>query len=60
VLKTCPLRNVDGDREPDGAAEAIAEPDRPDAGVLDRQPLRGFQGGTGGRRPGDIELVEFR
>ena len=52
VLKPGPLGDVDGDREPGGAAEAVLEPDRADARVLDREPLGGFEGGAGGAAAG--------
>ena len=59
VLKPRPLGDVDGDREPDGTAEAVSEPHRSDARVLDRQSLGGFECGNGPRRLGHIEVVEL-
>ena len=58
VLETRPLGDVDGDGESDGAADAVLEPHRPHAGVLDREALRGFERGTGRRRLGDVAVVE--
>jgi hypothetical protein len=39
VLKASSLRDVDGNGESYSAADAIAKPNRPDAGVLDGEPL---------------------
>src|SRR5439155_2425563 len=48
--ETGSLGDEDRDREPGGAANAVLEPDRADAGMLDRELLRRFESRTRRRR----------
>ena len=59
VLEPGALGDVHRDREPDSCADAVLEPDGPDARVLECKVLRGCQGAAWRCRLNEVELLEL-
>jgi hypothetical protein len=59
VLQARSLSDVDGERQPGGSPDAVLQPHRADADVLDRDLLRRFECATRRRRLSEVEGIEL-